>query len=84
MNTLTQDMSFSAIDERLPAAEQDEIFEVNTCLGKEDIHVVRQGQGTEHFLIWHGFDSVNRFYPLALPAPAGPCNTRWIAWSRPR
>ena len=63
MNTLTQDMSFSAIDERLPAAEQDEIFEVNTCLGKEDIHVVRQGQGTEHFLIWHGFDSVNRFYP---------------------
>lgn len=42
---------------------KDIFIEVDTILGKEEIHLVQYGQGNAHFLVWHGFDSVNRFYP---------------------
>ena len=41
--------------------ERDGFIEVETSQGKEQIHLVQYGQGEEDFLVWHGFDSVNRF-----------------------
>lgn len=41
--------------------ERDRFIEVETSQGKEQIHLVQYGQGEEDFLVWHGFDSVNRF-----------------------
>lgn len=40
---------------------KDIFIEVDTGLGKEEIHLIQYGQGHEDFLVWHGFDSVNRF-----------------------
>ncbi len=36
--------------------------EIETARGPEEVHVLRRGHGPERFVIWHGFDSVNRFY----------------------
>ena len=41
--------------------ERQSFIEVETSLGKEQIHLVQYGHGEEEFLVWHGFDSVNRF-----------------------
>lgn len=37
-------------------------LKIDTRLGKEEIHVLENGAGPRRFLVWHGFDSVNRFY----------------------
>ena len=63
MKVLTQDLTLSTLDAQQAPTEPNEVFEVDTRLGKEEIHVVQQGHGKAHFLVWHGFDSVNRFYP---------------------
>lgn len=47
----------------IPAMERDQVMEVGTAKGMEPIHVLRSGKGARRFLIWHGFDAVNRFYP---------------------
>lgn len=41
--------------------EKNFLLEVETSLGKEEVHLVQYGQGHHEFLVWHGFDSVNRF-----------------------
>src|SRR6266566_3701347 len=43
--------------------QEDSVVNIETPLGKEPVHVVRSGSGTQRFLVWHGFRSVNRFYP---------------------
>jgi pimeloyl-ACP methyl ester carboxylesterase len=40
----------------------EDIIEVDVPGGREEIHVLRNGTGPERFVVWHGFDSVNRFY----------------------
>lgn len=45
------------------AMEEEQIVQVQTRLGIEDIHVLRSGSGPRRFLVWHSFDSVNRLYP---------------------
>lgn len=42
--------------------EQDLTIQVRTSMGTEDIHAVRTGSGPRRFLVWHGFNAVNRFY----------------------
>ena|GEM_PF-5483701 len=42
---------------------EDSVIDIETSLGKEPIHVLRSGKGEQRFLVWHGFNSVNRFYP---------------------
>ena len=43
--------------------EEESIIKIETRLGTEDIHVLRSGGGPRRFLVWHSYDSVNRFYP---------------------
>ncbi|MHB1951836.1 MAG: alpha/beta fold hydrolase [Acidiferrobacteraceae bacterium] len=44
---------------------------IETARGSEEIHVLRSGQGPARFVVWHGFDSVNRFYDWAWLEPYG-------------
>src|SRR5689334_20609977 len=43
--------------------ETEQTIEVQTHLGTEEIHILHSGSGPRRFLVWHPFDSVNRFYP---------------------
>lgn len=42
--------------------EEERLIEVRTAQGVEEIHTVRTGNGPCRFLVWHGFNSVNRFF----------------------
>ena len=42
--------------------EKERVIEVLTSHGSEEIHIVRTGSGACQFLVWHGFNSVNRFF----------------------
>lgn len=43
--------------------EEERVVEIHTSHGVEEIHVMRTGSGPRRFLVWHGFNSVNRFFP---------------------
>ena len=71
--------------------ERDRFIEVETSQEKEQIHLVQYGQGEEDFLVWHGFDSVNRFCawkPLlkhgrvTLAGLPGHGPVRWRSWAQ--
>jgi pimeloyl-ACP methyl ester carboxylesterase len=40
----------------------EQIVAVRTASALENIHILEDGCGQHIFLVWHGFDSVNRFY----------------------
>lgn len=42
--------------------EEERVIEVETSVGTEEIHTLRSGNGPYRFLVWHGFNSVNRFF----------------------
>lgn len=53
--------------------DRESVVQVATDSGLEPVHVLsRQGQRDDHrFLVWHGFDSVNRFYSWDWLLPFG-------------
>lgn len=51
--------------------EEESIIRVETTQGSEPIHVLMRRGGRHRFLIWHGFDSVNRFYSWEWLLPFG-------------
>jgi pimeloyl-ACP methyl ester carboxylesterase len=42
--------------------EADTVVEIETARGPERLHVLEDGAGEAACLVWHGLDSVNRFY----------------------
>lgn len=51
--------------------EIDQTIELMSSSGREEIHIVRSGRGPQRFLVWHGFDSVNRFFPWSFLRKTG-------------
>ena len=51
--------------------EVDQTIELMGSSGREEIHIVRSGSGPQRFLVWHGFDSVNRLFPWSFLRKAG-------------
>jgi pimeloyl-ACP methyl ester carboxylesterase len=51
--------------------ESSQTVELTTPLGREEIHVVRSGSGAQRYLVWHGFDSVNRLFPWSFLSKSG-------------